>query len=80
MVIVSPCEGYFLVAEYPGGSPLVEVGTVVSENTTVGYVQAMDRTPTPVLAKVSGTIVEVMFSDMTPVGMGDALFRVELQK
>ncbi len=78
--IVSPCEGYFLVAEYPGGTPLVQVGSVVTTNTTVGYVQSMDRAPTPVLARMNGTIVAAMFDDMAPVGMGDALFRVQLHK
>ena len=79
-IIASPCEGYFLVSEYPGGEPLVGVGSEVTEKTTVGYVQPMDRNPTPVRAGVSGTIVQVMFDDMAPVAMGDPLFRVELQK
>jgi len=77
--IVSPVDGIFCAAPYPGAPPFVAVGSEVYPNTIVAMVQ-------PVIAKVPGifyvpagvhgTIVEVVAADNEVVTVGQPLFRV----
>ena len=73
-VIVSPWAGAFSASEYPGGLPLVGVGSKVSPDTIVGIVDAMR--PFPVLAGVEGTITRVLVADGQMVHAGQPLFKI----
>lgn len=74
-VIVSPWSGLFCAAEYPGGVPLVRVGSKVAPDTLVGIVDATMR-PFPIRAGFEGTIVRVVVADGQMVHAGQPLFHV----
>jgi acetyl-CoA carboxylase biotin carboxyl carrier protein len=74
-VIVSPWAGTFCASEYPGGQPLVRVGTKVAPDTIVGIVDATMR-PFPIPAGIEGTIVRVLVTDGQMVHAGQPLFYV----
>jgi len=57
--ITSAMPGTFYRSPQPGAPPYVNVGDAVEEGTTVGIVETM-KLMTPVLARVHGTIMEVL--------------------
>jgi acetyl-CoA carboxylase biotin carboxyl carrier protein len=74
--ITAPLLGTFYVAPEPGAPPFVEVGSKVTEDTTVGLIEVM-KVFNSVRATVKGTIVEVVAQNGEFVEYGQALFLVK---
>ena len=73
--IVSPMVGTFYRAASPDGSPFVDVGAKVDEDTVVCIIEAM-KVMNEIKAETSGVIAEVVAENGRPVQFGQALFRV----
>jgi acetyl-CoA carboxylase biotin carboxyl carrier protein len=73
--IVSPMVGTFYRAASPDGSPFVDVGTKVNEDTVVCIIEAM-KVMNEIKAETSGVIAEVVAENSKPVQFGQVLFRV----
>jgi acetyl-CoA carboxylase biotin carboxyl carrier protein len=73
--IVSPMVGTFYRAASPDGSPFVEVGKAVTEDTVVCIIEAM-KVMNEIKAETSGVIAEVLADNGKPVQFGQALFKV----
>ena len=73
--IVSPMVGTFYRAASPEGSPFVDVGKTVTEETVVCIIEAM-KVMNEIKAETSGVIAEVMAENSKPVQFGQVLFRV----
>jgi acetyl-CoA carboxylase biotin carboxyl carrier protein len=74
--ITAPLLGTFYVAPEPGAAPFVQVGTKVTEDTTVGLIEVM-KVFNSVRATVKGTIVEVVAKNGQFVEYGQPLFLVK---
>jgi acetyl-CoA carboxylase biotin carboxyl carrier protein len=74
--IAAPMLGMFYAADGPSEQPFVQVGSRVSEDTTVCIIEVM-KMMNSVPAGVSGTIVEVCAENAALVQEGEALFRVD---
>ena len=75
VAIKSPIMGMFYAQPEPGAAPFVQVGSTVTEETTVALVEVM-KTFNAVSAGVRGRIVEVCVQDAQLVEFGQVLFRV----
>jgi acetyl-CoA carboxylase biotin carboxyl carrier protein len=75
-VIKSPTVGTFYSAASPEASPYIEVGSVVTEETVVGIIEAM-KVMNEIKAEISGTIVEILVENGKPVQFGQPLFRLQ---
>jgi len=73
--IVSPMVGTFYRAGSPDGSPFVDVGKTVTEETVVCIIEAM-KVMNEIKAETSGVIAEVMAENGKPVQFGQVLFKV----
>jgi acetyl-CoA carboxylase biotin carboxyl carrier protein len=73
--IVSPMVGTFYRAASPDGSPFVDVGKTVTEETVVCIIEAM-KVMNEIKAETSGVIAEVVAENGKPVQFGQALFKV----
>ena len=73
--IVSPMVGTFYRAASPEGSPFVDVGKTVTEETVVCIIEAM-KVMNEIKAETSGIIAEVMAENGKPVQFGQVLFKV----
>jgi len=73
--IVSPMVGTFYRAASPDGSPFVDVGKTVTEETVVCIIEAM-KVMNEIKAETSGIIAEVVAENGKPVQFGQALFKV----
>jgi acetyl-CoA carboxylase biotin carboxyl carrier protein len=73
--IVSPMVGTFYRAGSPDGSPFVDVGKSVTEDSVVGIIEAM-KVMNEIKAETSGVIAEVVAENGKPVQFGQVLFRV----
>ena len=73
--IVSPMVGTFYRAASPEGSPFVDVGKTVTEETVVCIIEAM-KVMNEIKAETSGVIAEVMAENGKPVQFGQVLFKV----
>jgi acetyl-CoA carboxylase biotin carboxyl carrier protein len=73
--IVSPMVGTFYRAASPDGSPFVDVGKSVTEDSVVGIIEAM-KVMNEIKADTSGVIAEVVAENGKPVQFGQVLFRV----
>ncbi len=73
--IVSPMVGTFYRAASPDGSPFVDVGKTVTEETVVCIIEAM-KVMNEIKAETGGVIAEVMAENGKPVQFGQVLFRV----
>ena len=73
--IVSPMVGTFYRAPSPDSAPFVEVGQEVTEDTVVCIIEAM-KVMNEIKAEVSGSILEILVENGTPVQFGQSLFRV----
>lgn len=82
VAVVSPMEGMFCAAPYPGARPYVEVGTEVFPDTIVGMIKPlMVDAPEPVImipAGVHGIVQEVLVFDEEPVVMAQPLMMIRL--
>jgi acetyl-CoA carboxylase biotin carboxyl carrier protein len=74
--ITAPLLGTFYVAPEPGAPPFVEVGSKVTEDTTVGLIEVM-KVFNSVRATVKGAIVEVVAQNGEFVEYGHALSLVK---
>lgn len=74
--IVSPMVGTFYRAPSPDSAPYVRVGKEVTEETVVCIIEAM-KVMNEIKAEVSGSILEILVENGTPVQFGQALFRVK---
>jgi acetyl-CoA carboxylase biotin carboxyl carrier protein len=73
--IVSPMVGTFYRAASPDGSPFVDVGKTVTEETVVCIIEAM-KVMNEIKAETSGVIAEVVAENSKPVQFGQVLFKV----
>ena len=76
VTIPSPMLGTFYRAESPGAAPFVEVGSEVTEQTTVCIIEVM-KMMNSVPAGVTGTVSEILADNAQLVEYGAPLFRVE---
>jgi acetyl-CoA carboxylase biotin carboxyl carrier protein len=74
--IVSPMVGTFYRAPSPEGSPFVDVGKQVTDDTVVCIIEAM-KVMNEIKAETSGVIAEVVAENGKPVQFGQVLFRVK---
>jgi acetyl-CoA carboxylase biotin carboxyl carrier protein len=74
--ITAPLLGTFYVAPEPGAPPFVQVGTAITEDTTVGLIEVM-KVFNSVRASVKGTIVQVVAQNGQFVEYGQTLFLVK---
>ena|SRR5215813_9510292 len=73
--IVSPMVGTFYRSASPDGSPFVDVGKTVTEETVVCIIEAM-KVMNEIKAETSGVIAEVVAENGKPVQFGQVLFKV----
>jgi acetyl-CoA carboxylase biotin carboxyl carrier protein len=73
--IRAPTLGIFYRAPRPGAAPFVDVGTVVTPQTTVGIIEVM-KLMNGVLAGVEGEIREICAEDGVAVQYDQVLMRV----
>jgi len=74
--IKSESVGTFYSKPSPDAPPYVSVGSRVTANTVVCQLEAM-KLFSEVQAGISGTVVEVLVDNQSPVEFGQVLFRVE---
>jgi acetyl-CoA carboxylase biotin carboxyl carrier protein len=74
--ITAPLLGTFYVAPEPGAPPFVQVGAVITEDTTVGLIEVM-KVFNSVRASVKGTITQVVAQNGQFVEYGQTLFLVK---
>ncbi len=74
--VTAPMVGTVYMASAPGARPFIEVGTVVKEGQTLLIIEAM-KTMNQIPSPRSGTVVEILVSDASPVEYGEALVIIE---
>ncbi|GAA0416416.1 acetyl-CoA carboxylase biotin carboxyl carrier protein subunit [Acrocarpospora corrugata] len=75
-VVQSPLPGIFYTKPSPDQPPFVEVGSVVTADTTVGLVEVMKQFA-EVKAGVNGTVTEIHAENESIIGPGDGILTVE---
>jgi acetyl-CoA carboxylase biotin carboxyl carrier protein len=75
VAIESPMVGSFYAAPNPDAGPFVQVGSSVSESTTVCLIEAM-KVFNEIKAEVNGTIERVLVNNGDAVEFGQKLFLV----
>lgn len=73
--VTSPAVGAFWVAPSPGQPPFVQVGQTVAQDDQLAIVEVM-KLMNPVVAPVSGTVVQVCASNADLVEYEQVLFRI----
>jgi biotin carboxyl carrier protein len=76
VTISAPMIGTFYRAEAPGAEPYVAVGAHVEPHSVVCLIEVM-KMMNPIVAGVTGTIVEICAENAEPVEYGAALFQVK---
>jgi len=74
--ITAPLLGTFYVAPEPGAPPFVQVGTAITEDTTVGLIEVM-KVFNSVRANVRGTVSQMVAQNGQFVEYGQTLFLVK---
>ena len=74
--ITAPLLGTFYVAPEPGAPPFVQVGSAITEDTTVGLIEVM-KVFNSVRANVKGTVTQVVAQNGQFVEYGQTLFLVK---
>lgn len=74
--ITAPLLGTFYVAPEPGAPPFVQVGSAITEDSTVGLIEVM-KVFNSVRASVKGTIAQVVAQNGQFVEYGQTLFLVK---
>ena len=74
--ITSPMIGTFYLASSPESDPFVKVGDRVSAGKTVCVIEAM-KLFNEIESEVSGTVVEILVDDASPVQYDQPLFLVD---
>lgn len=75
-IIKSPMVGTFYRAGSPDSPPFVEVGTKVTDETTVCIIEAM-KVMNEIAAEQKGVITEVLVENGEPVEYGQPLFKIK---
>jgi acetyl-CoA carboxylase biotin carboxyl carrier protein len=73
--VASPLLGTFYRSPKPGAAPFVDIGSEVTEDTTVGIVEVMKLMNT-VRAGVRGRVTEILAADGALVEHGEPLLRI----
>lgn len=73
--VVAPLLGMFQAGAEPDAPAIVQPGTTVQPDTTIGIIRVMNK-HTAVKAGISGTVVEVLVKDGQFIEYGQALLRV----
>jgi acetyl-CoA carboxylase biotin carboxyl carrier protein len=76
VTISSPMVGTFYCRPDPESEPYVQVGDMVTAESTVCIVEAM-KVYNQLAAEIRGKIVAVLVDDETPVDVGKPLFKVD---
>lgn len=76
VVIKSPMVGTFYRSPEPGTKPFVEVGQLVTPDTTVCIIEVM-KLMNSLPAGAAGRVTHVLVDDAEPVGMGQALIVID---
>lgn len=76
VAVTSPMVGTFYRALAPDAPPYVEVGDAVKPGSVLCIVEAM-KLMNEIESEVSGTIVEILVANETPVEYGQELFLIE---
>ena len=74
--VTAPLLGTFYVAPEPGAPPFTQVGTTITEDTTVGLIEVM-KVFNSVRAGVKGVVSEVVAQNGQFVEHGETLFLVK---
>ena len=74
--VASPMVGTAYLAPEPGAMPFVEVGSTVRAGETLLIIEAM-KTMNQIPAPRSGTVIQILIEDGTPVEFGEPLMIVE---
>jgi acetyl-CoA carboxylase biotin carboxyl carrier protein len=74
--VTSPMVGTAYLAPEPGAKPFVDIGSTVRVGDTLLIVEAM-KTMNQIPAPRSGTIIQILVEDGTPVEFGEPLMIIE---
>jgi acetyl-CoA carboxylase biotin carboxyl carrier protein len=74
--VTSPMVGTAYLAPEPGAKPFVEVGSTVRTGDTLLIIEAM-KTMNQIPAPKSGTVIQILVEDGTPVEFGEPLMIIE---
>lgn len=74
-IVKSPMVGTFYRSPKPDADPFVEVGSKVSEGSTLCIVEAM-KLMNEIESDASGTVAEILVENGAPVQFGQPLFRL----
>lgn len=75
ITVESPMVGTFYRSPSPGAPMFIEVGDTVSAGKTLCIVEAM-KLMNEIEAEVSGTVVEILVDNASPVQFGQALVKI----
>jgi acetyl-CoA carboxylase biotin carboxyl carrier protein len=74
--VTSPMVGTAYMSPEPGAKPFVEIGSLVRAGQTLLIIEAM-KTMNQIPAPRSGTVIQILVEDGTPVEFGEPLMIVE---
>ena len=74
--VTSPMVGTAYIAPEPGAKPFVEVGSAVRAGETLLIIEAM-KTMNQIPAPRSGTVIQILVEDGSPVEFGEPLMIIE---
>jgi acetyl-CoA carboxylase biotin carboxyl carrier protein len=74
--VTSPMVGTAYLAPEPGAKPFVDVGSTVRAGDTLLIIEAM-KTMNQIPAPRSGTVIQILVEDGTPVEFGEPLMIIE---
>jgi len=75
--VIAPLLGNYYHAPRPGDPPFVEIGSAVSEDSTIGIIEVM-KLMNPIRAGVAGTVVALLAENGTAVEKDQPLVRVKV--
>jgi acetyl-CoA carboxylase biotin carboxyl carrier protein len=74
--VTSPMVGTAYLAPEPGAKPFVEIGSTVSAGDSLLIIEAM-KTMNQIPAPRSGTVIQILIEDGSPVEFGEPLMIIE---
>jgi acetyl-CoA carboxylase biotin carboxyl carrier protein len=74
--VTSPMVGTAYLAPEPGAKPFVDIGSAVRAGDTLLIIEAM-KTMNQIPAPRSGTVIQILIEDGTPVEFGEPLMIIE---
>ena len=74
--VTSPMVGTAYLAPEPGARPFVDIGSTVQAGDTLLIIEAM-KTMNQIPAPRSGTVIQILVEDGTPVEFGEPLMIIE---